>query len=249
MHSTSILVTDDESNIRMMVRVALESEGYSVLEASSGCQALEVLEHFSPQLMVLDLNMPEVDGMAVLEQLKRISIVQKPRVIVLTAYGSISAAVKATRLGAADFLEKPLTPSGLRNAVRDVLDDRSDVELPIATDVADRYEITLNRIRRSLRLVDTKNAELLLMKIADRRDLHAAEYFNLLGALYETQHKHRLAYKFYIRAIDANDSYSPARLNVRRMQQLQHNGRTTEAIALGDETDLWHARLPETKAV
>ena len=246
MQPASILVTDDESNIRMMVRTALESDGYSVTEASDGRQALEALKHSSPQLMVLDLNMPVLDGMAVLEQLKVLAKVNKPRVIVLTAYGSISAAVKATRLGAVDFLEKPLTPSVLRSSVRNVLDDADGEAISIAPEVAEGYEHALDRIRKSLRLADATSAESMLMKVADRRDLHSADYFNLLGALYETQHKRRLACKCYGKALDANEDYAPARINMRRLQQLQTRGCTTEVIALGDEpTDVWYARLPE----
>jgi len=246
MQPASILVTDDESNIRMMVRTALESDGYSVTEASDGRQALEALEHSSPQLMVLDLNMPVLDGMAVLEQLKVLAKANKPRVIVLTAYGSISAAVKATRLGAVDFLEKPITPSVLRSSVRNVLDDADGEAISIAPEVAEGYEHALDRIRKSLRLADATSAEAMLMKVADRRDLHSADYFNLLGALYETQHKRRLACKCYGKALDANENYAPARINMRRLQQLQTRGCTTEVIALGDEpADVWYARLPE----
>jgi DNA-binding response OmpR family regulator len=246
MSPASILITDDESNIRMMVRTALESDGYNVLEASTGRQAIEVIKHENPQLMVLDLNMPDLDGLAVLEHLMVVAKTSKPRIIVLTAYGSISTAVKATRMGAADFLEKPLTPSGLRNAVRSALDD-PDTELRVSSEVADGYELALEKIRKSLRLSDASTAEAMLMKIADRRDLHSAEYFNLLGALYETQHKRRLACKCYGKALDANGGYEPARINMRRVQQLQTRGRTTEVIALGDEhADVWYARLPET---
>jgi DNA-binding response OmpR family regulator len=245
----SILVTDDESNIRKMVRTALECDGYNVMEAANGRQAIEVLKHSSPELMVLDLNMPELDGMQVLEELKVLANVHRPRVIVLTAYGSIPAAVKATRLGAADFLEKPLTPSGLRNAVRTVLDEPEEsTALRITAETADGYERALDKIRKSLRLSDAATAESMLMKVADRRDLHSAEYFNLLGALYETQRKQRLACKCYGKALDANEGYEPARINMRRLQQLQTKGSTTEAIALGDEaTDLWYARLPDAK--
>jgi DNA-binding response OmpR family regulator len=250
MHPASILVTDDESNIRMMVRTALESDGYRVHEASNGQQAIEALKHDTPDLMVLDLNMPGLDGIAVLEQMAKLASTTKPRIIVLTAYGSIAAAVKATRLGASDFLEKPITPSGLRNAVRSVLDEpAAGDQVKISLEVASEYERTLDRIRKSLRLADATSAESLLMKVADRRDLHSAEYFNLLGALYETQHKARMACKCYGRALDADETYHPARVNMRRLGQLQTKGVTTEAIALGDESeDLWHHRLPESNA-
>src|SRR5580700_7523195 len=98
MKPASILVTDDESGIRLMLKTALESDGYSVMEAANGKQALEVIRKETPDLMVLDLNMPVLDGMAVLEAMKGLAGVSKPRVIILTAYGSIPAAVRATKL-------------------------------------------------------------------------------------------------------------------------------------------------------
>src|SRR5581483_10464329 len=122
MKPASILITDDESNIRLMLRTALESDGYTVREASNGREALEAIRNTPPDLMVLDMNMPEVDGMTVLEQMKTLAAnVTRPRVIVLTAYGSIPTAVKATRLGAIDFLEKPITPTDLREVVHSAL--------------------------------------------------------------------------------------------------------------------------------
>src|SRR5258708_34896950 len=96
MKPASILLTDDESPIRLMFRTTLESEGYAIDEAADGQEALDAIHHSPPNLLVLDLNMPKLDGMAVLEQLNRMNGV-KPKVIVLTAYGSIVAAVKATR--------------------------------------------------------------------------------------------------------------------------------------------------------
>src|SRR5580698_5949335 len=102
MKPTSILVVDDESNIRLMLRTSLESEGYAVTEAADGREALDEIHRSTPDLVVLDLNMPRLDGMAVLEQMKHDG--PRPRVIVLTAFGSIATAVKATRLGALDFL-------------------------------------------------------------------------------------------------------------------------------------------------
>lgn len=105
MNPTHILIVDDESRIRLMLRTALESEGYSVEEAGDGQEALETIRRRVPHLMILDLSMPALDGMGVLEQLKSLPGHEKPRVIVLTAYGSILAAVKATRLGVLHEME------------------------------------------------------------------------------------------------------------------------------------------------
>jgi DNA-binding response OmpR family regulator len=180
--------------------------------------------------------MPVLDGMAVLEQIKSLSARSKPRVIVLTAYGSIPAAVKATRLGAVDFLEKPIAPADLREAVRSVLCEPELDSAPPAASPPGGYEQAVNRIRRSLRLADLSNAELLLTKVADQPAQHSAEYFNLLGVLYESQRKWRLARKCYGKAMRANKHYEPAQTNMRRIYELYTFGRSKLAVALGDET-------------
>jgi len=247
MKPASILVTDDETGIRLMLKTALESDGYTVMEASNGRAALEVIKERTPDLVVLDLNMPVMDGMAVLEAMKTLVGIARPRVIILTAYGSIPAAVKATRLGAVDFLEKPITPNELRQTVRSVLDEP---ELSFPADVtvdARGYELVLNRIRKTLRMADYPSAEALLMKAADQKDNQSAAYFNLLGVLYEAQHRWRLARKCYGKALDADEKYEPARANMRRLADLQSFGRSTQAILLGDESDeVWMARIPES---
>jgi DNA-binding response OmpR family regulator len=248
MKPASILVTDDESNIRMMLRTALESDGYSVQEAANGREALEALKHGAPDLMVLDLNMPVIDGMAVLEQMKTLTGMSRPRVIILTAYGSIPAAVKATRLGAVDFLEKPITPSELRATVRSVLDEPElDAPREIATP-ATNYDGVLDRIRKSLRMADYENAESLLMRAADQKNKSSAEYFNLLGILYESQRKWRLARKCYGKAITTDKQYEPAQSNLRRLYELQTVGHSSLPVYLGDEPgDVVFFRMPDAK--
>jgi CheY-like chemotaxis protein len=246
MKPVSILVTDDESNIRMMLRTALESDGYLVAEASNGREALAIVQQDPPDLMVLDLNMPVLDGMAVLEQMKSLAAEVKPRVIVLTAYGSIPAAVKATRLGAVDFLEKPVSPDELRRTVHSVLDEPELDLAPATPDVPGGYDKVINRIRRALRLADFDNAESLLAEAAHRKDRHTADYFNLLGIVYEAQGKWRMARKCYGKAMGAKKGYQPAQTNMRRLYELQTFGRTTHGVALGDEDpeDIWDVHMP-----
>jgi DNA-binding response OmpR family regulator len=236
MKSSTILITDDEPNIRLMLRMTLESEGYQVLEATNGREALDVIHERQPDLMLLDLNMPVLDGMAVLEQLKSMTGIVKPRVVILTAYGSIPAAVKATRLGALDFLEKPVTPSDLRETVKSVLDEPLLDSPPVISDPPMDYEQVLGRIRRALRSEDFSSAETLLMKAADRKEQHSAAYFNLLGILYEVQHKWRLAKKCYGKAMSADKTYQPAQENMRRIYELYTFGHSKQPVILGDES-------------
>ncbi len=88
MNAPKILIVDDEVNIRLMLRTLLEGDGYRVSEASNGREALDRLERDDFDLIILDLNMPVLDGIGVLEQLEAADIDAKPRVVVLTAYGS-----------------------------------------------------------------------------------------------------------------------------------------------------------------
>jgi CheY-like chemotaxis protein len=221
-----------------MLRTALESEGYDVVEAANGRAALEAVEKQSPDLVLLDLNMPELDGMAFLEQLQAVPEKQRPIVVVLTAYGSIPAAVRATRLGAIDFLEKPITPEDLRQTVKGVLQEASVKSLLDDRVFEGGYEGVLERVRKALRMSDLTSAESLLMKAADVSHGKDAPYFNLLGVLYESQRKWRLAKKFYGKAMRANRKYQPSEQNMRRLYELETFGATKLPIALGDEPEL-----------
>jgi CheY-like chemotaxis protein len=221
-----------------MFRTALEHEGYVVEEAANGQEALEAIERTSPDLVILDLNMPVLDGMAVLERLQSSNgVARGPKVIVLTAYGSIPAAVQATRLGAVDFLEKPITPQDLRETVKSVLAEaqREPAPPPTEEQLAGGYEAVLGRVRKALRVEDVTSAESLLMRAAGLSSGREAPYFNLLGVLYEIQRNWRLAKKFYGKAARADRKYAPAETNLRRIYELETFGRTKVPITLGDE--------------
>jgi len=113
--SETILVVDDEANIRHTLRGVLSDEGYDVVEAADGRRALEMLEHQVPRLAIVDIWMPEVDGIELVERMKR----QAPElpVIVISGHGTIETAVRVIRLGAFDFLEKPFQLDALLRMV------------------------------------------------------------------------------------------------------------------------------------
>jgi DNA-binding response OmpR family regulator len=97
-----------------------------VYEAEDGDSALsEIIQH-APDLLILDLAMPVLDGMRTLGMLEGVHGQLKPKVIVLTAWGSMPAAMRAIALGAAVFLEKPVLPETLRNVVARVLEQPAD---------------------------------------------------------------------------------------------------------------------------
>jgi len=112
-----VLVADDEYRIRLALRTCLEAEGYEVDEARDGREAVDGVLDEAPDVMLIDLAMPVLDGLSALRELASRGDVTKPRIIVLTAYGSISTAQMAHELGVVAFLEKPVSPEALRAAV------------------------------------------------------------------------------------------------------------------------------------
>jgi len=233
----SVLVVDDEPNIRLMLQTVLESEGYRVEQAGNGQEAIDKLATRKFDLMLLDLNMPVLDGMGALQKLRDESPDRFPRVIVLTAFGSIATAVRATRLGALDFLEKPASPVEIREAVTAVLNEPQPArEEPTESDTAGGYAQVLDRVRQMLRSDDVGGAESLLIKAADLAE-HDAAYFNLLGVIYETRGQWRLAKKMYGKAIRCDKRYEPSQQNMRRIYELYTFGHSKSAVALGDENN------------
>jgi UDP-3-O-[3-hydroxymyristoyl] N-acetylglucosamine deacetylase len=122
--SETILVVDDEENIRHTLRGVLADEGYEVLEAPDGRRALELLEHTAPRLAIVDVWMPEVDGIELVERMRT----QAPGVpiIVISGHGTIETAVRVIRLGAFDFLEKPFPLDALLGVVGRALATNAD---------------------------------------------------------------------------------------------------------------------------
>ncbi|MBI4518380.1 MAG: UDP-3-O-[3-hydroxymyristoyl] N-acetylglucosamine deacetylase [Deltaproteobacteria bacterium] len=116
----TVLVVDDEAEIRAAVRGVLADEGLRVLEAEDGRQALAVLQHERPELVLLDIWMPEMDGIELLERLR--AEPESPEVVMISGHGNIETAVKATKLGAFDFIEKPFSLEGLLRVVTRALD-------------------------------------------------------------------------------------------------------------------------------
>ncbi|MBI4530699.1 MAG: sigma-54-dependent Fis family transcriptional regulator [Candidatus Latescibacteria bacterium] len=110
-----ILAIDDEPRLCDVLTRSLKSE-CSIHTASSGQEGLAQLDVLAPDLILLDLNMPQMSGMAVLQRLRKAG--NYIPVIILTAYGSVDSAVRAIKLGAVDYLEKPLTEEKLRQTVK-----------------------------------------------------------------------------------------------------------------------------------
>ncbi|MEM7248890.1 MAG: sigma-54 dependent transcriptional regulator [Acidobacteriota bacterium] len=107
----SVLIVEDKDSLRRMLRKTLEAEGHEIEEASDGAQAIEMLEARRFSLVLTDLRLPKADGLAVLQA--ALAADPEQPVIVMTAYGTVELAVEAMKVGACDFLAKPVDPDHL----------------------------------------------------------------------------------------------------------------------------------------
>jgi len=119
MKDKPILIVDDEKNIRLTLSTSLEALGVETDSAEDGKDALAKLREKEFGLILLDIRMPDVDGMEVLRQVRK----NRPNIgiIILTAYGTIELAVEAMKLGAVDFIQKPFVPEEIRERVARVM--------------------------------------------------------------------------------------------------------------------------------
>ncbi len=134
-----ILVVDDEEIMCDVLSALLTSEGYQTDLARDGAQALKMIREKEYGATLLDLMMPEVDGFQVLEELNRLE--NRPVAIVLTAYATIEKAVKATRLGAFDFITKPFKNDEILLAIKNALEHRrlSEENTRLKKSLLERY--------------------------------------------------------------------------------------------------------------
>lgn len=121
MSAAHILVVDDEPNIRDVVGEILEDEGYEVATAQDGSSAREALRVRRPDLILLDIWMPDIDGITLLKEWGEVEPLPCP-VIIMSGHGNVETAVEATRLGAYDFIEKPLSLAKLLLTVERALE-------------------------------------------------------------------------------------------------------------------------------
>ena len=115
-----ILVIDDEAEIRRSVRMILEYEGYDVQEAASGPEGVALVEREPPDLVFLDIKMGGMDGLEALQKIRQTN--DGLPVVIISGHGTVSTAVEATKLGAFDFIEKPLASERVLVTIRNALD-------------------------------------------------------------------------------------------------------------------------------
>jgi two-component system nitrogen regulation response regulator NtrX len=163
-----ILVVDDEAAIRESLRMILEYEGYGFVGAASGQEGIGLVQRDRPDLVLLDIKMPGMDGMEVLRKLRALD--DTLPVVMISGHGTTSTAVDAIKSGALDFLDKPLSSERvivtLQNALRQQELRQENRELKLAME--SKYEIvgkshTLQAVLESVKRAAPTNATVLLL--------------------------------------------------------------------------------------
>jgi DNA-binding response OmpR family regulator len=194
-----VLIVDDEPKIVRLARDYLEHSGFEVLEAGNGQDALRVARGERPNVVVLDLGLPGMDGLDVARALRQSSNVP---IIILTARGEESDRIVGLELGADDYVVKPFSPKELVARVRAVLRRAERVSAPGGVDTLRVLDITLDvpkmRAERGGDPVDLTAAEFTLLETMMRQPGRIFSRAQLLEAL------HGMAFESYERAIDTH---------------------------------------------
>ena len=203
-----ILIVDDESNIRLGLNKCLAKEGYYIEEASNGEEALQLIYNKKYDLILMDVQMPELNGFDVLKRIRKFG--NSTRVIMMTAFGTVEMAVDSMKIGAVDFLSKPFTISKVRDVVKEVLDKDMNI-LRVDKDIS-RY---IEEARDAIFNKDYDKAKFCLIE-ALVNDSSSAEIQNLLGVIEEKTGDRQLAQKYYRAALSLDPTYEPADNNLKR---------------------------------
>ena len=225
----SILIVDDEPNVRLTYRAALETEGLEVRGAPDGLAALDAMSERQFDLAILDMRMPEVSGLELLERMRQQGI--ETPVVIVTAYGDVPHAVRAMKLGAIDFLVKPLTPETLRAMVAEILRRHGKSAAQRARPKT--FEDHVQAAKRLLNLRQFPEAREHIAKALEVRT-DSPEVFNLSGVLFEMLEDYDRAKRYNGQAIRLDRNYEPAQQNMRRVYELFQFGSSREPFNLGD---------------
>ncbi|MGA3280954.1 MAG: sigma-54 dependent transcriptional regulator [Smithella sp.] len=164
----TILVVDDEESICQSLKAILSDEGYQVLVAGSGEEAVKIVDEEMPQLVLLDIWLPGMDGLETLKAIKKIN--PQALVIIMSGHGTIETAVRATKLGAFDFIEKPLSLDKIIILVNNAISliHLNEENTLLKQKVSHQYELTgesalITELKEMISIVAPTNAWILIM--------------------------------------------------------------------------------------
>jgi two-component system, NtrC family, nitrogen regulation response regulator NtrX len=163
----NILIVDDQSNIRQSLKGVLEDEGYKTAAADSGESCLETLRRRAFDVVLLDVWLPGMDGLETLQQIREIE--GSPEVIMISGHGTIETAVRATKLGAYDFLEKPLSIDKTLILIKHAIDakrlreENRDLKRQLSPrSVIEGESVPMKALRQQIQVMAPTNARVLI---------------------------------------------------------------------------------------
>ena len=166
---THILVVDDEKEIRESLESILREEGYAVASTGSAVEAVELIRDVEYDVVLLDIWLPDGDGLDVLGRIRGLGLSSLPEVVIISGHGTIESAVRATKLGAYDFLEKPLSLDRtlllLKNATeaRQLRRDNQELQHQLAQQAYISGEsVPLKALRQQIKLMAPTNGRVLI---------------------------------------------------------------------------------------
>jgi len=178
-----VLIVDDTKNIRVLLTACLELEGYEVISAKNGEEALDFFTKEFFDLAFLDIKMPEFSGTEVLRRIRSKGI--NTPVVIMTAFGTVKNAVDCTRLGAVAYLQKPFTADKVRNLLAELKNDASsDININIDT---------AKKLIGELKLNEALN----ILKNTLSLDINRAETYSLIAKVYELMGEQKESERFY----------------------------------------------------
>jgi two-component system nitrogen regulation response regulator NtrX len=164
-----VLIVDDEAEIRESLESILKEEGYLVTTAATAAEALELLRDAAYDVVLLDIWLPDRDGLDALTEIRQMAPENVPEVIIISGHGTIEAAVRATKLGAYDFLEKPLsldrTLIVLKNAMRarQMREDNQEFARQLAVKgTVTGQSVPMKALRQQIKLMAPTNGRVLI---------------------------------------------------------------------------------------
>src|ERR1700678_1611750 len=164
-----VLVVDDESEIRESLSEILREEGYTVTSSATASEALVLLHDAPYDVLLLDIWLPDRDGLEVLSEIRSLASESMPEVIIISGHGSIETAVRATKLGAFDFLEKPLSIDRTLILLKNAIDARRlrsenqefKRQLSVQTPITGE-SVSIKALRQQIRLMAPTNGRVLI---------------------------------------------------------------------------------------
>ncbi len=181
----TVLVVDDTKNIKNLLTTCLTLNGYSVLTASNGFDAMEILKNSRVNLVFLDIKMPELSGTEVLKRIRAMGI--DTPVIIMTAFATVKNAVECTKLGAVTYLQKPFTTDKVKSVLKEIEPYINENSLSI-----DGYIMRAKELMKMGELDDAFD----ILKKALSINVNSKAVYELLGNIYELRGDNTEAERF-----------------------------------------------------